>query len=244
MTNIKKGDFVKISYTLKVKKSEQIFETTDEEIAKREGIFDEKNNYGPRLIVPGNEDIFPVKRLNDELIGMKEGEEFVVEVPPEETFGYKDPSKIKMLGRKELVSKGISPIKVGRTIQWGNQTGTIISALGGRIRVDFNHPLVGKTIVYEGKVIEKITAFQKKIEALIDYRMPGVEIAQFKINSDKGEVTITIPEEIITKDPYLQLRKIRIATDINKNFPDRKEVKFIDIYHFGEPLEQTSEEEE
>ncbi|MBD3192079.1 MAG: peptidylprolyl isomerase [Candidatus Heimdallarchaeota archaeon] len=243
MTSIQKGDFVKISYTLKVKEEGQIFDTTNEEIARKVGIFDEKKKYGPKLVILGNEEFFPVKRLNDELIGLKEGEEFVVEVPPEETFGYKDPSKIKMLGRKELVSKGISPIKVGKTIQWGNQTGTIISALGGRIRVDFNHPLVGKTIVYEGKVDEKITAFQKKIEALIDYRKPGIDISQLKINSDKGEVIITMPEEVITKEIYLQLIKIRLANDIHKNFPDRKEIKFIDIYTFDESPESNSKED-
>ncbi|NHJ03844.1 MAG: peptidylprolyl isomerase [Candidatus Heimdallarchaeota archaeon] len=230
MTKIKQGDFVRISFSLRVKESGLLIETTDEKLATKENIYDEKNNYGPRLMIVGNEEMF-LKKLNDEIIGKEENAKFKVEIPPEETFGHWDSSKVKLLGRKELVAKDIFP-EVGRQITWGNQTGIVKSMVGGRVRVDFNHPLVGQTIIYEVEIAERISTIKKKLEILIDYRMPGVDVSTFTIKDEKDKVTIIIPEEIISRDPYIQFRKMRIATDINKNFPDRKEVIFIDSFKF------------
>lgn len=230
MAKVKMGDFIRITYTLKVKETKKIIETSNEALAKKENIYDEKNNYGPRLMIVGNEEMF-LKSVNDAVIGKEAGDKFKVEIPPEETFGYKDNSKIKLLGRKELIAKNIFP-EVGRQIQWGNQNGIIISVLGGRIRVDFNHPLVGQTIVYALEIIERVSSAKKKLEAIIDYRMPGIDMSTFTIKDEKDKVTIIIPEEIVTKDPYIQFRKIRIASDINKSFPNKTEIIFIESFKF------------
>ncbi len=230
MAKIKTGDFLKISFTLKVKDSGQIIETTDEKIAKKANIFDEKNNYGQRLMIVGNDEMY-LKKLNEAIVGKDVGEKFTVSIPPEDTFGQRDPTKIKLLGRKELVAKNIIP-EVGRQIQWGNQTGIVLSAVGGRVRVDFNHPLVGQTIIYDVEINEKITSSKKKLEVLIDYLLPGVDLNTFDIKNEKEKIIITMPEEITTKDLYLQFRKMRIATEINKNFPECKEVVFIDSFKF------------
>ncbi|NHK32219.1 MAG: hypothetical protein FK730_12755 [Asgard group archaeon] len=230
MVKIKQGDFIRITFTLRVKSTNRIIETTDEKVAKKANIFDEKNSYGPRLMIVGNEEMF-LKRLNSAIIGKEIGEKLKVAIPPEETFGHKDSTKIKMLGRKELVAKNIIP-EVGKQIQWGNQTGVIISAAGGRVRVDFNHPLVGQTIEYNVELLDKINGVKKKIEALIDYRIPGVDLKEFIIKDEKEKVTIAIPQEIISKDPYIQFRKMRIASDIHVNIPDRNEIVFIDSFTF------------
>jgi len=231
-SKIKVGDFIRISFTLKVKETGNVIETTDEKVAKKAGIYDEKNYYGPRLMVVGNEEMF-LKRLNDAMVGKEVGEKFKVAVPPEETFGNWDHTKVKLLGRKELIAKDIVPV-VGKQIQWGNQTGIVKSVVGGRVRVDFNHPLVGKVIIYEGKIEEKISTTKKKIEALIDYHMRGVDLSAFTIKDEKEKVTITIPEEISTKDFYIQFRKMRIATDINRYLPACREIIFIDRFIFPE----------
>jgi len=68
MAKIKTGDFLKISFTLIVKGSGQIIETTDEKIAKKADIFDEKNNYGQRLMIVGNDEMY-LKKLNESIIG-------------------------------------------------------------------------------------------------------------------------------------------------------------------------------
>lgn len=230
MSKIKMGDFIRISYNLRVQETGQLIETTDEELAKKENIYDEKQIYNPRLMIVGNEEQF-IKPLNEAMVGKEVGQKFKLEIPPEDTFGYYDPSKVKLLGRKELVAKNIIP-EVGKQIQWGNQNGVVKSVLGGRVRVDFNHPLVGQVIVYEVEVLEKITAVKKKVQALIDNRMPGVDIKKFKLTVEDKKITIEIPEEILNKDPYIQFRKIRIASDIENNLPKITQVTFIDTFTF------------
>jgi len=230
LVKVKNGDFIRISYVLTVKGTGQVIEATEEKKAKQANIYDEKSSYGPRLMVVGNEEMF-LKRLNETVIGKEVGTKFKVQIPPDETFGFRDSTKIKLLGRKELVAKNIIP-EVGRQITWGNQNGLVISVLGGRVRVDFNHPLVGQTIIYEINIIEKISGIKKQIKALNDYRMPGVDLSKFTIKDDKVSVTITIPEDIATKDIYIQLRKLRIANDINASYPDRKEIIFVDKFTF------------
>jgi len=230
LVKVKNGDFLRISYVLTVKGTGQVIEATEEKKAKQANIYDEKSSYGPRLMVVGNEEMF-LKRLNETVIGKEVGTKFKVQIPPDETFGFRDSTKIKLLGRKELVAKNIIP-EVGRQITWGNKNGLVISVLGGRVRVDFNHPLVGQTIIYEINIIEKISGIKKQIKALIDYRMPGVDLSKFTIKDDKVSVTITIPEDIATKDIYIQLRKLRIANDINASYPDRKEIIFVDKFTF------------
>ncbi|MFW9922130.1 MAG: hypothetical protein ACFFDW_02450 [Candidatus Thorarchaeota archaeon] len=232
MSKIIKGDFIKITYDLRVKETNQLIETTDEKLARKENLFDEKQFYGPRLMIVGNEELY-LKKLNEEIVGKTVGDKFKVEIPPEDTFGYRDPSKVKLLGRKELIAKNIVP-EIGKQIQWGNQTGVVRSMVSGRVRVDFNHPLVGHVIVYTVNVVEKISNLKKKLEALIDFRMPGVELNKFTIKDENNKITIELPEDLLTKDPYIQFRKARIASDINSNFPNYKEINFIDKYSFPE----------
>ncbi|MEA2070134.1 MAG: FKBP-type peptidyl-prolyl cis-trans isomerase [Asgard group archaeon] len=231
MVAINEGDFLRISFDLTVKSTNQLIETTDEEKAKKHGIFDEKHKYGPRLMIVGNENMF-VKSINEEVVNHEVGDEFSVEVPPEETFGFHDRDKIRSVSYKDLKSKGIDPQR-GKRITWGNQTGTIVDILGSRrVRVDFNHPLVGQTIVYQINIKEKISKTIEKIKALIDHQMSGIDLSKFTIKDEKNKVIITMPEEIITQDPYLQLRKVRIAQNIHKNLKNKKEITFIENFKF------------
>ena len=53
MDLIKKGDFVEIEYTGKIKESGELFDTTDEQLAKDHDLFSEKMNYGAVVIKVG-----------------------------------------------------------------------------------------------------------------------------------------------------------------------------------------------
>jgi peptidylprolyl isomerase/FKBP-type peptidyl-prolyl cis-trans isomerase SlyD len=242
MAKIQKGDFIRIAFILKVKETDQIIEVSNEKIAKKHGVFDEKYNYGPRLLVVGNTAMF-LERVNEAVIGKDVGSKLKVTVPPEETFGQKDPSKIRILNQRELLAKDIQP-QVGKKIKWGDQSGNIRSIKSGRVRVDFNHPLAGKEIVYNIEILEKITNFRKKIEALLEFRMPGSDLSAFEISLEKDEeITIKIPEEVLSKNLYLQFQKIRIVNDLNQAFPDKNGVTFIDHYPFEEEKEEEEEKE-
>ncbi len=84
---VAKGDHVLIHYTVYC--DGEMVETTDEEEAKRGGIFNKDKHYKPWWSIAGAGRF--LRGIEEALIGMREGEEKIVEIPPEK--GYKEGHK-------------------------------------------------------------------------------------------------------------------------------------------------------
>jgi len=50
---VKKGDFILVEYVGKVKETGEVFDTTQEEVAKEERLYKEGEIYEPKLVVVG-----------------------------------------------------------------------------------------------------------------------------------------------------------------------------------------------
>ena len=50
---LQKGDFILINYTSKVKETNEVFDTTYEDIARKEHLFKEGEIYEPKLVAIG-----------------------------------------------------------------------------------------------------------------------------------------------------------------------------------------------
>ena len=107
----------------------------------------------------------------------------------------------------------------------------------GRVQLDFNPPLAGKTLVYEIKVEKKLKTNTEKITALIHRRIPAIEPQKFKFKTTKTNVTLNMPEEAYYLEG-IQLAKRRIALDIQRFFPEIKTVKFVETFKKREPTTQ------
>lgn len=177
---MKAGDFVNIDYVASVKSSGELFDFTLPEIAKKMG---REGDFKPVTIVIGARHVIP--GLDDELTNHKVGDEFDVDIPPEKAFGKRSPKLMQLIPRNKFRKDNINPIP-GMRITVNNLPGTVRSASGGRIIVDFNHPLAGKVIHYWVKINKKITSKKEKIESLLKYH--GLE--DFKTRTTKESVTI------------------------------------------------------
>ena len=62
---LQKGDFILIDYTGKVKETNEVFDTTKEEVAKKEHLHKEGEIYEPKLVVVGEG--WVLKALDDAL---------------------------------------------------------------------------------------------------------------------------------------------------------------------------------
>ena len=82
---VKKGDFIRLNYTAKIQETGDVFDTTDEAVAKEAGILVENKNYGAIPIVVSGGHV--LKGLDESIIGMEEGEEKTVDITPEDGFG-------------------------------------------------------------------------------------------------------------------------------------------------------------
>ena len=145
---VKKGDFIRLDYTGKIQETNEVFDTTNQEVAEEAEIFSENKTYGAIPIVVGSGHILPA--LDDAVEGMKAGEEKTVEVSAEDGFGKRDPNLLQMVPMREFKKQGIKP-QVGMAITSEGHTGIIRTVSGGRVTVDFNHELAGKNLEYQVK---------------------------------------------------------------------------------------------
>jgi len=210
----------------KVKETGEVFDTTIEEIAKKERLYKEGEIYEPKLVVLGEGWI--LKALEEEILKLDVGKKSTIEIPPEKAFGPRDPNKVKLVPLRRLVAKGITP-QVGMRIEYEGKMATVRTVGAGRVQLDFNPPLAGKTLLYEVTIQKKLETKTEKINALIHRRIPVVEIEKFKLKITKANVTIEMPEDAFYIEG-IQLAKRGIAMDIQKFFPEVTTVKFIETF--------------
>ncbi len=223
---LQKGDFILINYTAKVKETNEVFDTTVQEVAQKEHLQKEGDIYEPRLIVVGEG--WVLKALDDGFFTMEPNKPAQVEILPENAFGQRDPEKVKRITIKQLAAKGINPV-IGMRIEYGGKNATIRSIGAGRVLLDFNPPLAGKTLLYDVTVEKKLETNDEKIVALIHRRLPITEESKFKFAVQDKALAIDMPEETFYIEG-VQIAKRGIALDMQKFFPDLEETKFVEVF--------------
>jgi FKBP-type peptidyl-prolyl cis-trans isomerase 2 len=136
---IKTGSNVSIHYTLSV--------------AGR--VVDSSQERGPLTFVHGSKQI--IVGLEEHLEGMQAGDETKVSIPAEKAYGPRDPGAVHMFAKDAFESP--EKLSVGMTVQGETQhgqqfTGVVSEVSDNDITLDFNHPLSGKTLDFEIKVVE------------------------------------------------------------------------------------------
>lgn len=233
---LEKGDFVLIDYVARVAETNEVFDTTIEETARKEGIYQEGGIYEPKLVVIGEG--WVLKALEEALLGLEVGKTATIEIPPEKGFGNRDPEKVKMYPLRKFVAQGITP-RVGMRIEVNGKVATVRAIGAGRVQLDFNPPLAGKTLIYEVTLRRKIETVEEKIEALIHRRIPQIDIKKFSFEIEAEGVTINIPEEAFYIEG-LQIIKRGIFMDIQKFFPEKKIVRFVEVFRRKEESSSTA----
>jgi peptidylprolyl isomerase len=223
---LQKGDFILINYTAKVKETNEVFDTTHEDVAKKEHQYKEGRIYEPKLVAIGES--WVLKTLDDALTTMEVNKPSTVEIPPEKGFGQRDPEKIRRVPLKQLFAKEINPV-VGGQIEFQGKDAIVRSIGAGRVLLDFNPPLAGKTLIYDTTVTKKLESKEEKIGALIHRRIPIVEENKFKLTLQDSSLTIDMPEDAFYIE-HIEIYKRGIATDIQKFIPDLTETKFVETF--------------
>jgi len=223
---IQKGDFILINYTAKVKETNETFDTTIEETAKKERLYKEGETYEPKLVVVGEGWI--LKALDETLLNLEIEKTTPIEIPPEKAFGHRDPEKVRLVPLRRLTTRGITP-QLGMRLEVDGKLATVRTMGAGRVQLDFNPPLAGKTLVYEVTVQKRLEKKEEKIAALIHRRIPAVDVGKFNLETSEAEAVINMPEEAFYVEG-LQLAKRGIATDVQKFFPEMTTVKFVEVF--------------
>ena len=233
---MEKGDIIRWEYDAWIVEGdkEELVDTTNEELAKENGIHDPNLNYGPMVSIVGAGRL--IKGMEDELLKAEVGKENIVEIPPEKGYGERDPKLVKIHSYRELVRQKIEP-EIGKEVIINNKKGKIITVTPGRVIIDFNHPLAGKTLKYRFKVLEKIEKNEEKIRAIIQMNY-GKDLDKFKIRTGKS-FDIELPDSC-KYDAKWSVSKYLIVSDI-RDYVANKDIRFIEVYKKKE--EEKKEEE-
>jgi FKBP-type peptidyl-prolyl cis-trans isomerase SlyD len=137
--SVSDGRTVSIEYTLKL----------EDQSVVESNVGGEPLTYtqGTHHIIPG---------LENALAGMKVGENKEVTIAPEEGYGHVNEDAFKEVGKDQIPPDAM---KVGTMLQGRDPNGSSFAVRISEIKdetvvLDFNHPLAGKTLVFDVKVLD------------------------------------------------------------------------------------------
>jgi len=218
---MEEGDFILVDYVGRIKDTGIAFEVTNEDVAKKEKVYDPRIKYSPLPVIVGAG--FVLKALDDALKEMKVGEKRLVELEPKDAFGERKEDLVKLIPLSYF--KDSEPT-VGGYVSLNNFRGRVLSINGGRVKVDFNHPLAGKTLQYEIEILRQVTEMQEKLKCIVNY-FTGLEnsLVETKVDGEVGEVRIKNHQELPKN------LKDLISEVVFKYIDGIKELRFIDVYN-------------
>jgi peptidylprolyl isomerase len=136
MATAKKGDNVQVHYTGRLPDGT---------------VFDSSEGRDPLSFEAGGEEVIP--GVSAAVVGMQEGEEKTVTLPPEQAYGPHRPELQQKVPREALPED----VKVGDRLQaqaGDQQIPVWVKELGKEHGlVDANHPLAGMTLVFDLKMV-------------------------------------------------------------------------------------------
>ncbi len=182
------GDFITLAYTARTVESDQLVDTTDADVAEEEGVGEDRE-FKPRTIILGEGHIFAA--VEDAVIGGEVGDTGTVTVTAAEAFGEYDPDDVETISVEKIPEDDRYP---GANVNIDNQQGYINTIIGGRARVDFNHPLAGEDIEYEYEVIGEVEDRAQRAAGLFEMYL-DVE-PELWIQTDEVEEEVLVePDE-------------------------------------------------
>ena len=136
---------------------------------------------GEGMFLPGIEEF---------LVG-KEAGKYTINLTPEKAFGKRDLTLVQLVPESVFRQHNVRPI-TGMVFNFDGKLGKVVSANGGRVRVDFNNPLSGKDVVYQVNVLRDVKDTIEKVKALNDFLFR----TDLKFSVDNKKLTIESPKKM------------------------------------------------
>jgi len=233
---IQKGDFITLNYTGRFEDN-RVFDTTDEELAKKEDIFDSRGLYGGDIIVVSAG--HTIVGLDENFEGKEVGYTGKIVISPEKAFGPSNPKLIETISITKLQDRKVHS---GMTVKVDGREGVVSRVIGRRVTVDFNSPLAGKTVIYEYTIEKVIETETERIKGLLALYTGMRDI---EISIDDGIAKIYTPTDLTFNQRWL-MAKNRIAFELFK-YVGFKEIQLIEKLtpeSVAQPSPQTKDEVE
>src|SRR3989338_10038942 len=164
---LKEHDFVEIDYIGRAAHG-VVFDTTFESVAKEYNL-KLKTAYKPIIICIGEQQV--LKGIDKSLVGKEVGKKYTLTLAPEEAFGKKDAKMIRLVPLRTFHKQKVQP-QPGLQVDIDGTVATVLRISGGRVLVDFNHPLAGKEVMYELAIKRHVTDKAEQIKSFMKLIFP------------------------------------------------------------------------
>ena len=195
-TGLQDGDFVELEYTVRTVSDGQVVDTTSEEVAEEAGIDEEGHEFEPRTVVIGAGHVF--QAVDDDLIGTEVGDTNTVAVDSVEAFGEFDPDDVRTISAEKIDEDDRYP---GAHVTVDGQQGHIETIIGGRARVDFNHPLAGEDLEYEYEIVDVVDDPAEQARGLLGMYLDHAPEVWIQTDEVEEETQVEVESDDDDEDP-------------------------------------------
>ncbi|WP_251330146.1 FKBP-type peptidyl-prolyl cis-trans isomerase [Haloplanus pelagicus] len=196
-SGLQDGDFLRLDYTVRTTDDDQVVDTTSQDVAEEAGIDEEDHEFEPRTIVIGGGHVF--QAVDDDLIGKEVGDENTVHVDAAEAFGEFDPDEVRTVSTEKIDEDDRYP---GAHVTVDGQQGHIETIIGGRARVDFNHPLAGEDLEYEYEILDVVDDPEQQAQGLLGMYLDRAPEVWIQTDEVEEETQVEVETEDDEESEY------------------------------------------
>ena len=219
------GAIIHVDYDLFSGETGDLIETTREEIAKEHEMHQEGRNYSPMVCVVGTGNL--IAGFEAALKDAKVGKEVEVEIAPADAYGEKDASLVETISIDKLRRAVQDPnsLYLGAPVNINGRQGYLSYLAAGRARIDYNHPMAGKTLKYVFTIIKEVKGKEDKVMGLLE---SNTGHSGFEVSFKGDDLSIILPQAMLF-DTNAAMLKFRLVTMI-RDAVECGKVSFVEVH--------------
>ena len=219
------GAIIHVDYDLFSGETGDLIETTREEIAKEHEMHQEGRNYTPMVCIVGSGNL--IAGFEAALKEAKVGKEVEVEIAPEDAYGEKDASLVETISIDKLRRAVQDPnsLYLGAPVNINGRQGYLSYLAAGRARIDYNHPMAGKTLKYVFTIVKEVKGKEDKVIGLLESNSGH---SGFEVSFKGDDLSIILPQAMMF-DTNAAMLKFRLVTMI-RDAVECGKVSFVEVH--------------
>ena len=222
---MEEGTIVHVDYELYNNETGDLIETTREAVAKEHETHQETRTYEPMVCVVGGGQLIP--GFEAALADAKKGKETEVVIAPEDAYGEKDAEQVETISIDKLIRAVQDPnaLYIGAPVTINGRQGQLSYLAAGRARIDYNHPMAGKSLKYSFNVVDVIEGKEDIVTALLQ---ANTGHSGFEVSFSGDDLSIVLPQTMLF-DTNAAMLKFRLVTTIRDAIECGK-VSFVEVH--------------
>ena len=131
---------------------------------EQDALIESSEGKSPVVYMHGHGNI--VSGLEHEMSGKRGGDKFTATVPPEQAYGPRDDRAVQRVPLKHLATRGrlVPGQMVAVNTNQGARHARVMKVGHFNVDLDLNHPLAGKTLVFDIEIVDVRAATQEELE--------------------------------------------------------------------------------